>query len=87
MSRYAAAPNRPSRRQFRMTLVTSEPTALAIVWTSGSKPAARAARTASTTTFACGTRYIDRQVVGTGSASSSTSRPVSPARCRPSGTR
>jgi len=87
VNRTVAAPNRPSRRQERITLVTSEPTALAIVWTCGSKPAARAAVTASTTTVVCGTMYIDRHTVGTGSASSSTSRPVSPARWRPSGTR
>ena len=83
----AAAPNRPVLRQDRMTLVTSDPTALAIVCTSPASPAARAAVTASMTTFACGARYIDRQVVGTRSASSSTSRPTRPARCRPSGTR
>jgi hypothetical protein len=87
VNRTVAAPKRPSRRHCLMTLVTSEPTALAIVRTRGSKPAARAAFTASTTTVWCGTRYIDRQTVGTGSASNSTSRPVSPARCRPSGTR
>jgi hypothetical protein len=87
VNRNAAAPKRPSRRQFCTTFVMSDPTALAIVWTSGAKPASRAERTASITTFACGTRYMARQVVGTGSDSSSTSRPVSPARCRPSGTR
>ena len=43
-----------------MTLVTSDPTAFAIVCTSGANPAERAAATASTTTFACGARYIDR---------------------------
>ena len=81
VNRTVAAPNRPSRRQDRITLVTSEPTALAIVCTSVTNPAARAAATASTTTCVCGARYIDRHVVGTGSASSSTSRPVRPARC------
>ena len=87
MNSTVAAPKRPSRRQDRITLVTSEPTALAIGVHVGAKPAARAAMTASTTTLVCGTRYIDRQTVGTGSASSSTRRPVSPARWRPSGTR
>ena len=79
-STWAAAPKRFSATHDRTTLVTSEPTASAMVCTFTGRPVPSAARTASMTASVCGLRYSDMQIVGTPSVNSSTSRPVSPAR-------
>ena len=52
----AAAPNRFSSTQERTTLVTSEPTASAMVTTFTGNPVASAARTASVMAIVCGLR-------------------------------
>ena len=55
-STWAAAPNRPSATQDRTTLVTSEPTASAMVVTGTGRPVVRATRSASDTAMVCGLR-------------------------------
>ena len=65
----------------RTTLVTSEPTASAMVRHLHRQPGrALPPARASVTAMVCGLRYSDMQTVGTPSVNSSTSRPVMPAR-------
>ena len=55
-SSWAAAPNRPSVTHDRTTLVTSDPTASAMVITGTGSPVVRATRNASVTAIVCGLR-------------------------------